>query len=103
MNIEAHPAMHYAMVLAFYLTGLLIDVLSQAFANIASSSTIRSVKTYFALRWIPLTELRGASWCCRGSRLSLGRLLGPCARDHRSRGASNPAAGSSRAFSGAEC
>lgn len=55
MNLESHPAMHYVVVFLFYNLGLLINVLGQAFATMLSKMNgIHSVKTYFALRWIPI-------------------------------------------------
>lgn len=47
--------MHYVVVFLFYNVGLLINVLGQAFATMLSKMNgISSVKSYFALRWIPV-------------------------------------------------
>lgn len=56
MNIESHPAMHYACILLFYNVGLALNVLAAAYITMTSHlNSVRSIKSYFALRWIPVT------------------------------------------------
>ena len=55
MNLEAHPALHYEVVLVFYHIGLLMNVLAGAhLATRSQLNAVASVKQYFALRWIPI-------------------------------------------------
>jgi len=55
VTLETHAALHWIVVFASYNAGLLVNVLTVAFASILSKSNgIHDVKTYFQLRWIPL-------------------------------------------------
>jgi len=55
MNLEAHPALHYAVVLLFYNVGMAMNVLSAAHLSINSqNNAVKTLKSYFSLRWPPL-------------------------------------------------
>lgn len=56
MNLEVHPAMHYLVMLLFYVLGLLMNILAGAYLAARSQLTgIKSVTHYFQLRWIPIS------------------------------------------------
>ena len=55
MNLEAHPAYHYAVVMLAYYIGLLMNVFVAAHLSVSSNNnTVESVKQYFRLRWLAL-------------------------------------------------
>jgi hypothetical protein len=55
MNLEGHPALHYALVLMAYYIGLLMNVLSAAHLSISSNNNgVSTIRQYFSLRWPPL-------------------------------------------------
>ena len=55
MNIEAHPAIHYWMMLLFYNVGISMNVLMAAWIVAQSKiNSIQGMKQYFAVRWPPI-------------------------------------------------
>lgn len=55
MNLETHPVFHYILELLFYNIGLLMNVLIAAhLATSAKTNTVKTIREFFALRWIPL-------------------------------------------------
>jgi len=55
LNLEAHPAYHYAVVMLAYYIGLLMNVFVAAHLSVSSNNnTVESVKQYFRLRWLAL-------------------------------------------------
>src|SRR5215475_2458294 len=54
--IEAHPALHYILILLFYNIGLLMNVFTAAHLSTASkNNAVSTIRAYFAYRWVPLT------------------------------------------------
>lgn len=59
MNLEAHPAQHYLLMLFFYHVGLAANMLTSAYlAQRSSLNGVMTIKQYFSLRWIPI----GVRW-----------------------------------------
>lgn len=55
MNLEAHPALHYSFILAFYNLGLAINVLAAAYLAAQSQlNNIQGIAHYFQVRWVPV-------------------------------------------------
>lgn len=54
-SLESHPALHYAVVLLFYNVGQGAAFLASAYiATKSQLNSIRSIRQYFSVRWVPV-------------------------------------------------